>query len=84
MIFPLVLTACEESIGPIEAPILVDVGEELTNLCQKPIRLPRRPLTQAEVEHFWIQDRTNLENCGITHEALVEFIRQRDNRIRDG
>lgn len=78
---PLVLTACSGSIGSVEPPILVDPPEGLTVACERPILLPEGGLTQAEVEFFWLNDRSNLIACGLQLQSLKDFYVKRDERI---
>ena len=67
-----------------EGPRLNDAPDELHNPCAKPLRLPERELTQAEVESFWLRDRENLIACGLDKEALLEFYLTRDAGLRGG
>lgn len=61
-----------------QGPILEPAPAELLSECDKPVRLPDRSLTQAEVETFWLRDRVALIECGQTKEALIDYYRQRD------
>jgi hypothetical protein len=79
----LVLTACSESIGSVEPPVLADPPEEFTKECSRPVLLPNGPLTQSEVENLWIQDRNHLISCGMQLQALIDFFESRDKRITD-
>ncbi len=76
-----VLTACGESIGSVEPPILAEAPPELTRPCPRPVKLPESSLTQLEVEANWIEDRGRLISCSERHGALVEFYQDRDSRI---
>lgn len=76
-----VLTACGESIGSVEPPVLTEPPSEFTRPCPRPVKLPERPLTQLEVETNWIEDRGRLISCSERHGALVEFYQDRDSRI---
>jgi hypothetical protein len=75
------LTACAESIGSIEPPVLVDPPASLVVKCSRPVILPNRELSQSEVEKLWISDRSNLLACGERHESLVEFYKIRDGGV---
>jgi len=77
----LATTACLDSIGSVEPPILVDPPLGFTVACERPVLLPSRSLTQAEVESFWISDRSNLISCGLQLQALIDFYVKRDTRI---
>ncbi len=78
----LTLTACADSISRVDgAPILQSPPLELTVSCETPSSLPRRALTQAEVETLWRADREALAQCGLTKEALVEFYAKRDRGL---
>ena len=79
----LVLAACSDSIGSVEPPVLADPPEGLTESCPRPILLPERELIQAEVERYWINDRSNLIGCGLQLQALIDFYKKRDTRITD-
>ena len=82
LIVPLsVLVACSDSIGSVEPPDLAPAPEELTVLCEQPVLLPERILTQEEVENYWVQDRSNLMRCGQYKELLEEFYVDRDQKI---
>lgn len=54
---------------------------EFTQPCGRPVGLPERPLSQYEVESYWIEDRSALVTCAQRHDAVVEFYRDRDSRI---
>lgn len=41
--------------------------------CPRPVALPDRALTQAEVETLWARDRAALVSCGWKRDALVAF-----------
>ena len=78
----LTLTACNASISRVDgAPILKAPPQELTASCDAPAALPRRALTQADVETLWRADREALTQCGLTKEALVEFYAKRDRGL---
>lgn len=47
----------------------------VTAPCKKPIQLPDRELTQADVEKLWVRDREALLACGMTKEALVKWLK---------
>lgn len=79
----LILTACGASISAIDqAPVLEDPPEEFVEACLPPQVLPRRAMTQAEVETLWRRDRENLRECGVTFDALVAFYQKRDSALR--
>ena len=79
----LILTACGVLIGSIEAPILVDPPTGLIQSCERPVVLPDRGLTQAEVEVFWIKDRENLVRCDLQLQELIDFYSTRDKGIAE-
>lgn len=81
VISQLVLTACSESIGSVRKPILDPPPPGLVKSCDLPVELPVRPLTQLEVESWWIFDRNNLVTCSERHDAATEFFKDRDGRI---
>jgi len=51
---------------------------ELTGVCPRPVRLPDRELSQAEVEAYWLRDRQALIECGLTKQALLNYYQTRD------
>jgi hypothetical protein len=61
LVLPLVLTACGGSTAGSHARVAVPPS--LTVPCRLPAGLPDRPLTQAEVEIHWGQDRDALRRC---------------------
>ncbi len=75
------LAACSESIGSVEPPKLTPPPEEITVRCDRPGALPERPLTQSEVEAYWIRDRERLVQCGYRFDALLAYYTDRDSRI---
>lgn len=79
----LALTACADSIqSSTEAPRLNDAPAALTQDCSRPVRIPDRELTQAEVEELWLRDREALIACGLNRAALQEFYENRDALLR--
>lgn len=83
LIVPLLaLTACAASIQSIDGPpVLEPAPAALLRDCSRPVRLPERELTQAEVEEFWLRDRQALVECGVSKEALERYYSDRDARI---
>jgi len=75
------LQACAGSIRSTEPPQLDPAPEALTATCPRPVTLPDRALTQAEVEAFWLKDRQRLVECGLTKQAVVEYYTNRDRMI---
>lgn len=65
-------------------PILIAPDATLTRICERPVLLPDRGLTQAEVEAFWRSDRARLLDCRARHEALAAYIADRDARLSGG
>jgi len=86
LIVPLsILGACAASIqSSTEPPRLVDAPARLQEACAKPLRLPDRELTQADVEKYWLRDRQALLACGMTKQALLDYYLNRDALLRDG
>lgn len=68
----LALTACAGSTksGSLKPEVYV------TQKCSRPVLLPERALTQAEVEKFWAKDRKALLQCGMTKETLLKWLKQ--------
>lgn len=76
---PLVLPACDGST--ISAEILQSPPDQLAEPCERPVYLPERSLTQAEVETYWALDRSNLIRCGETKEAITRYYQERDSAL---
>lgn len=68
---PLALAACSGSIPSAEDLNIQRAPASLTQPCPRPVLLPNRVLTQAEVEDYWLVDRRNLVNCRSRHAGLV-------------
>jgi len=64
----LALTACAASTG---VKPRISPPPSLLVPCDKPVHLPERALTQAEVETLWGRDRAALRRCGARHRGLV-------------
>lgn len=77
------LQACGDSIRSTEPPQLDPVPEALAAACPRPVVLPDRSLSQAEVEAFWLRDRQRLVECGLTKQAVVDYYKNRDALIMD-
>ena len=75
------LGACAGSKQSTEPPQLDAAPEALTKPCERPVTLPDRALTQAEVERLWITDRARLVECGMSKQAVVDYYANRDGRI---
>lgn len=72
LIAPLsVLAACSASTPSVEELNIQRAPASLTQPCPRPVLLPNRELTQAEVEDYWLVDRRNLLNCRSRHAGLV-------------
>ncbi|MGY6634064.1 MAG: Rz1-like lysis system protein LysC [Alkalilacustris sp.] len=63
------LAACTASAPADLAP----PPPALLDPCALPTPLPHRDATQAEVEHWWGEDRSALRRCGARHALLVEW-----------
>lgn len=68
---PSVLAACGASTPSVEDLNIQRAPASLTQPCPRPVLLPDRELTQAEVEDYWLRDRRNLLNCRSRHAGLV-------------
>lgn len=53
----------------------------LVQACARPVALPERALTAAEVESLWARDAAALIQCGLEKAALISFYRDRDSRL---
>jgi len=76
IVLPLALAACSGSTPSVEDLNLQRPAASLTQECPRPVSLPERVLTQAEVEDYWLVDRRNLLNCRSRHAALAEQYEQ--------
>lgn len=65
------LAACSASTPSVEELNIRRASASLTQPCLRPVLLPDRILTQAEVEDYWLVDRRNLLNCRSRHAGLV-------------
>ncbi|KEA07471.1 dehydrogenase [Rhizobium rhizogenes] len=80
----LALPACAAStkyVSPPPAPSLAAPDSALTKDCPRPIDIGDKALTQAQVEHFWPQDRKALIECGRSKAALRDFYAERDRGL---
>ncbi len=79
------LTACQTidkvQIAPPGNIKLQGIDSSLLKKCNLPVQLPKRMLTQAEVEHYWSIDRKNLIICAKRHGFLGDAIKFRDAQI---
>ncbi len=62
--------------------IISNIDTALLSKCDLPVKIPRRKLTQAEVEKYWGLDRKNLIVCAKKHGFLGDAIRFRDEQIK--
>lgn len=67
--------------APPPPPLLSEVDRVLLETCLTPKRLPAK-LTQREIERLWIADRKALLECASRHEALRDYYKDRDARLR--
>lgn len=67
---PLVGTAC----GGFHSPDLPPPPAALVAPCERPVALPDRGMSQAEVETAWRRDRLALADCGGRLEGLAGFM----------
>lgn len=66
------LTACAGStVGKAPVP---SAPPSLLAACPRPVALPDRAMTQAEVEVSWGRDRSALRACRSRHAGLVEWV----------
>lgn len=75
------LMGCDELIGSVEPPKLERAPASLAEVCERPVVIPQRVISQLEVEAYWVRDRANLVTCGERHKALYEFYVFRDSKI---
>ena len=84
----LALAACSVSTKsvspPVKPPQIARPDSTLLATCPRPVVLGQGPLTQAQVEEFWIADRSALLACYRRHLALRNYIVGRDDALRGG
>lgn len=80
----LALTACVDSIGPVEAPTVAKVPDKFRATCADPVVLPDRPTTQFETETGWAEDRSNLRLCKDLKDEFTAWVLERDTGLRNG
>jgi hypothetical protein len=86
---PLALAACSVStksvsVAPVKPPQIAQPDSKLLRLCGRPADIGNAPLTQEQVEDFWITDRSALLDCYRRHLALRNFVIDRDDALRGG
>lgn len=68
----LFLSACATPKG---STAFADLPPSLLVECPRPVRLPERDLTRADVTRFWSTDRAALLVCASRHAGLIEAIK---------
>lgn len=84
-VLPLALAACSvstKSVSPVKPPVIAAPDSALMKVCALPVSIGNKPLTQEQVEDFWISDRTALLECYRRHLALRDYIVDRDDALR--
>ncbi len=66
------------------APTLTRPNAALSQNCAKPVWIEEKTLTQADVEHYWLEDRSALIACGDRLKALAGWYQTRDHAIGRG
>lgn len=80
----LMLSGCMTTGGLDLRPGKIQLGNIDTTFlekCNLPVKIPKRRLTQAEVEKYWGLDRKNLIICAKRHGLLGDAIKYRDSLI---
>lgn len=77
------LVSCGSTILAV-APKLPRPSAVLTQECDKPVWLEETTLTQADVESYWLTDRSALIACGQRHKALAGWYQARDTALGKG
>lgn len=49
--------------------------------CERPLALPDRALSRAEVEQLWARDRAALSRCGLSLAAVLAFYEDLGQRL---
>jgi hypothetical protein len=85
VVLALSLVGCQTvdkvQIAPPSPLHVQGIDTSLLKKCNLPVQLPKRMLTQAEVEHYWSIDRKNLIICAKRHGYLGDAIQYRDAQI---
>lgn len=58
----------------VTPPVPVEVPERLKEECDRPVKLPDRAVTVAEVGPSWKKDREALVECRKSKQALVDSV----------
>lgn len=69
----LVLTACAGSTKFTDGVTLTAADASITGPCNRPVKLPNRDLSQADVEKYWSRDRANLVRCAGEKAEVVKY-----------
>ncbi len=69
-------------IAPLP-PVIERPDSSLTKLCNRPVALGDKALTQAQIEDLWSKDRVSLINCYKRHKAFADFIAERDRLLAE-
>ena len=69
----LALAACKGSIISTDRTRLTAADSSITGPCARPVRLPERKLSQADVEKYWSRDRANLVRCAGEKAEVVRY-----------
>lgn len=68
----LALPACADLIKPDKLTSRTPAPSVMVG-CPLPVEIPMRPLTQKDVETYWLHDRLMLSQCGRKHAILVIY-----------
>lgn len=69
----LALAACSGSIVSTDGTKLTAADSSVTGPCARPVKLPNRDLSQADVERYWSRDRANLVRCAGEKAEVVRY-----------
>lgn len=73
----------EPEVKPIaKAPILKDPPKWVMEQCASPRALPRKEMTQKEIEDRWGADVDAAEDCRARHAILLRYYKSRDYLLR--
>ncbi len=80
------LASAKDEPVPLPAtvkPVLKDPPKWATTPCTRLKALPRKEMTQKEIEDKWDGDVDVLNDCQAKHTMMLKFYRQRDQALRE-
>lgn len=73
-----------ETVKPVaKAPILKDPPRWVMSPCDVPQALPRKELSQKDIEDRWGADADAADECRSKHAILLRYYQKRDKALRE-